>query len=149
MAELDDLMSSFPFKCRKCDAELTSDLLLAAVVTYGVVLIVGEKDGFIGWSCPGCSGLATNFTRLEIESFNQVVHAFRNILINRKIGKLCYHSFPYRFDLKDTDFSGQAAGTLLLILKLYMQTASHLRTRTRSRTEVRTAGNVLQLSVWQ
>ena len=109
MAELDDLMSSFPFRCQKCDAELTSDLLLKAVVTYGVVLLVGEKDGFIGWSCPGCQGLKTNFTKLEREPFNQVVYAFRSILENGQIGKLCYHSFPYRFDLKDTDFSGRAS----------------------------------------
>ena len=102
-------MMSFPFRCRKCDAELTPDWLLAAVITYGVVLLVGEKDGLIGWSCPGCRGLASNFTRLEREPFNQAVYAFRSILDNGQIGKLCYHSFPYRFDLKDTDFSGRAS----------------------------------------
>ena len=41
MAKLNDFIKQYDFKCKKCGAELTSDSLLAAVITYGVVLIVG------------------------------------------------------------------------------------------------------------
>ena len=113
MAELNDLIINYPFKCQKCEAELTSDWLIAAVVTYGVILLVGEKDAFIGWSCPGCRGLSTNFIRLERDSFNQVVDALRTTLMNTRLGKLCYNSFPYRYDLRVSDFSRRAGRELL------------------------------------
>ena len=106
MTELNELIKNYPFKCQKCEAELTSDCLIASAVIYGVVLLVSENDGFVAWSCPGCRGLSTNFIRLERESFNQVVDALRGTLINARLGKLSYHSFPYRYPLKNEDFSG-------------------------------------------
>jgi hypothetical protein len=36
------------FRFRKCDAELTPDLPLAAIIIDGVVKLSGEKDGFKG-----------------------------------------------------------------------------------------------------
>jgi DNA-binding NtrC family response regulator len=112
MVEPPVFIAKYDFKCKKCEAELTSDSLIVAVVIYGVILLVGEKDGFVGWSCPACKGLATNFTRLDKKSFNQVVSVFWEAFDSSMLGKICYHSFPYQNILKERDYSGYAS-TLL------------------------------------
>ena len=52
MAELDDLIKSAPFKCQQCEAELTSVSLLASIMFFGVVLLIGEEDGLVGTVVP-------------------------------------------------------------------------------------------------
>jgi two-component system NtrC family response regulator len=110
MDQLNDLISNYPFKCQKCEAQLTSEWLVAAAATYGVALIAGEKDGWIGWSCPGpdCGELTANFTRLEKAAFNQVINEIREAAESAMLGRFCYHSFPYRHDLQKEDCAGRS-----------------------------------------
>ena len=108
MFELDDIIKNIPFKCQKCDVELTSDSLVEAAAIYGVTLLAGEIDGLIGWSCTSCNGLTSNFTRLERESFYKMVNGLRETFESKGLGKFCYHSFPYQNIWKDGDLSTPA-----------------------------------------
>ena len=113
VAECLEIINSFSFECPKCGDILTTEKLLIAASENGIIQLTGERDGYFGWTCPTCNELSTNFIKLEIELFNQVIKALRSLLVTVKLGKLCYHSFPYRYDLKESDFFLRAGRVLL------------------------------------
>ena len=103
MAELNDFIKQYDFKCQKCGAELTSDSATETALVYGLIILAGEQDGFIGWSCPACNARVTNLTQVKGDPFlfvgnihNEIQHGIDSTLM--------YRSFPFSFSASKKNY---------------------------------------------
>jgi transcriptional regulator with PAS, ATPase and Fis domain len=104
MAKLNDFIKQYDFKCKKCGAELTSDSATETALVYGLIILAGEKDGFIGWSCPACNAQVTNLTQVSEDHFWFIHHVYNHASSLGIDGTLMYRSFPYSFCASKDDF---------------------------------------------
>jgi hypothetical protein len=121
MAELSDLMYKFTCKCKKCSAELTTDSILETVSSYGIILLVGKKNSFIGWSCPACIGRTTNLLKMGNDDFRSFMDIARSALFEQTNQLLSYRSFPYRLSFGKKDVEAQIANILNIDLQILQQ----------------------------
>ena len=91
---LSDFLQTTPFKCEKCHAILTAEALIDSVSSYGVILLSGKLDGYVGWSCPSCLGLRTNLINLDRDGFYRFFDSVQGSF-GKPSKALVYKSFPH------------------------------------------------------
>jgi DNA-binding NtrC family response regulator len=102
MAELNDFIKQYDFICKKCKTELTPYHARETALLYGIALLVGEKDGFVGWSCPSCNALTTNLTKVDEDPYHFINLTPKRFPVHGQdyledVFKLQYQSFPLSF----------------------------------------------------
>jgi DNA-binding NtrC family response regulator len=104
MEELIDFMKQYDFKCKKCSFKPDEFQFIGTVRALGIIILIGEIDGYIGWSCPACDDHPTNLTRVEGDPYEFIAlltgHSSARIYSN-----LMYRSFPFNFVEPNNDLS--------------------------------------------
>jgi transcriptional regulator with PAS, ATPase and Fis domain len=96
MSELSEFISKYEFRCKKCGFSLTPESAIDTALAFGVIVLTGDRDGYIGWSCPACDVRSTILTAVKEEPFLFLKHIHSEISAGID-NTLMYRAFPFSF----------------------------------------------------
>ena len=104
MSQLYEFISKYDFRCKFCNRELRKTNPLDTAGAFGIIILVGETDGYIGWSCSSCKNHTTNLTKVDEDPylFIQLLNENSNSEIDETF---MYRSFPYNLSSKNKELS--------------------------------------------
>jgi len=92
-------LEEISFPCDHCLKVITSDDLVSALFSYGLIFLIGKDDGYFGIVCPECQKTTLiQADRKTIESLKDQLSSKVGYTEGSKKPRLRYFSFPYTFD---------------------------------------------------